>query len=234
MAVVSENKSLSETEPVMYLYETWEHKKRGLMLPHSSSVSCFLFERSHSSICVPLENNMIANPPLMKHSLPWNHPSISFASRSFLCLSLFPLPCYNQSLETGIFFSPFLPLSDLTLGAAPASRIHPSCHRVPFIMEGRMRKKETNLLFRVLPVLAISYPWVPTSITPRRLNCFSLLQQTLGLGGERNTFGQMYLWVSYTPDCSWSVSAASQEAAAMIAGLVNELRGIFSCFIHLV
>lgn len=118
MAVVSENKSLSETEPVMYLHETWEHKKRGLMLPHSSSVSCFLFEGSRLSICVALENNMIANPPLVKHSLPWNHPSISFASRSFLCL-------VTINPWNFFFFSPFLPLSDLTLGAAPASRIHP-------------------------------------------------------------------------------------------------------------
>lgn len=34
------------------------------------------------------------------------------------------------------------------------------------MMEGRIRKKETNLLFVVLPLLAVSYPRVPTSVTP--------------------------------------------------------------------
>lgn len=47
----------------MYLYETWEHKRMGLMLLHGSSVSGFLLEPSTPSICVPLENSLIADPP---------------------------------------------------------------------------------------------------------------------------------------------------------------------------
>lgn len=69
MTVVSEKKSLSETEPVIDLYETLEHKRKAVILPHGSSASSFLFEWSHLSICVSLENNMIANPPLVKHTL---------------------------------------------------------------------------------------------------------------------------------------------------------------------
>lgn len=66
--------------------------------------------------------------------------------------------------------SVFLPLSDLTLGAAPASRIQPSrsCHPV----WANREKKYTNLLFLVLPPLAVSNPRVPTSITPGRLDWF--------------------------------------------------------------
>lgn len=107
------------------------------------------------------------------------------------------------------------------------------------------RKKKTNLLFLVLPLIPINHLRVLTSITPRRLDCPPTHTHYPCIGhrlvSEWNKFSHMYLWVSYTSDCSGDVSEASREGHSSDCydgesierdGFMRHpSAGVFSCFL---
>lgn len=122
-STVVKEKGVAEWESwcnITYLYEKGEHKRGGLKLPQNLYLQLPSWEESLVYLRPIGRSHDSMKASLMKHLLPWIHPSISLIS-----LSLFLSLCCNQSLETG-FWVFFLLLSDLTLGTAPASRIQPS------------------------------------------------------------------------------------------------------------
>ena len=133
--------------------------------------------------------------PLMKHLLPNIHPSIHQSVSFLSCFVSYPvaISLWEQDFFLSAFSYPFLIWLQL-LGSGPVDHVT----LFPVWQKGGWRGWVRRVSSFLFPLLAISYPRVPTSIILRRLDWFPHLQWTPGPGGERNKFCRRYLSFLHT------------------------------------
>lgn len=170
----------------MALYETWAHRRRALKL---HCVSSSLFKRSRWCISAPLEDHMTAQLPLMT-------PCFHFVSFLSFLVAIIAWKLL------------FLPVAYLSPASRSQSRL--LYHPVPYLKETQKRRKIWLILSFL--ILSVSYQLSKGSQPLSHLGDWIGFPPVVNTEtrSQGNKFSRMYLWFSYTPDCSCAVRQAKR------------------------